>query len=454
MLSKKYNKFLVKKIGTSIYPSYYWTKLHIKLSEKLSEKQQKKRQFDSIKKIITYAYENVPYYRQVFTEIGFKPSDFRRMGDIEQLPLMDKKTYRDNIEYMVSRGYPKKLMPTVFTGGTTGEPLMLYRSYGDYGRERAYSDFAYQALGMNPNVKTIYMRGKVSDEKGVYHKVSDFGRTLYLSSHQMTPDSLEEYIDLINAFKPVLFYVLPSVGTVFAEYILRKKITISGSLKWIFCPSENLYDFQKAMMEAAFKCKIGTFYGHAEHAVFAIKCDESDLYRMVPHYGYCELIDQKGRQITKTGQLGEIVGTSFTNQVSPLIRYRTGDFASRSEKKCPCGRNCLLLEKLQGREQSMAMDKRNVRINLGPELLCTIHDKSYRNIKKFWIEQRKAGELCVYIEPNEDTPFHEIKEPFRRLLEDLYPGHFDVVIDHAEHKPRDTRVVDKHLYFRQLMNIA
>ena len=296
------------------------------------------------------------------------------------------------------------------------------------------------------------MRGKVADNKGVYHKVADFGRTLYLSSHNMTADMMDDYIRLIRAFKPVLFYVLPSVGTVFAEYILRKRIPNFNSLKWIFCPSENLYDFQKNLMESAFKCRIGTFYGHAEHAVFAIKCEHSRLYHMVPHYGYCEIIDKQGRPVTEPGKSGEIVGTSFTNQSSPLIRYRTGDFAVLSDKKCPCSRNFLMLEELQGREQSVAVDKNNARINIGPELLCTIHDKSYRKIKQFRIEQKFIGELCVYLEPNEDAAFREVSEQFKMFFEGLYPNLFDIRIDRLQSQ-NNKGAVDKHLYFVQRLNI-
>ena len=90
-------------------------------------------------------------------EFSTRSASFRRISgqlkDIEKIPFIDKNIYRDNIGDMVLKKYRRKFLPTVFTGGTTGTPLMLYRNYSDYGRERAYTEFAYQALGMGPRRK-------------------------------------------------------------------------------------------------------------------------------------------------------------------------------------------------------------------------------------------------------------------------------------------------------------
>lgn len=452
LLKNKPAKFLVKRLATNFSFQYYKHKLYIPKYEALTKDELRDYQFKKIKKIISYSYTHIPYYHNLFTQINFKPSDFKSLEDIKLLPFLDKDIYRANYDSMVSNKYIKKLLPTVFTGGTTGAPLQLIRNYGDYGRERAYTEFAYKMAGMDHRVKTVYMRGKVADEKGIYHTVSDFGKTLYLSSHKMTGDILDNYLELIAGFKPILFYTLPSVGTVFAEHIIRKGGVNFDSLKWIFCPSENLYDFQAKAMQEAFNCKIGSFYGHAEHAILATKCKHSDLYHMLPHYGYCELIDEKGNPVKKPGIIGELVGTSFTNPASPLIRYRTGDYAALAENSCSCGRNSLLLENLQGREQSVAVDKNRSRINIGPELLCTIRDKSYQKMKQFRLEQNIIGELCVYIEPVEDASFTEISEGFKTFFEKLYPGMFDISVSQLKKKDEE-KTSDKHLYFVQNLDL-
>ena len=82
-------------------------------------------------------------------------------------------------------------------------------------------------LGMDPYVKTVYMRGEVDDKNGRYHYVGNFGKTLYLSSNNMSDENLKEYVSLIQEFKPVLFYTIPSVAFTFVEYMKRNHTTPS-----------------------------------------------------------------------------------------------------------------------------------------------------------------------------------------------------------------------------------
>lgn len=448
MTVSKPTRFLIKKMMTNVSPSYFLTKRYINRTEKLSKEQLESIQLINLKKVIAHAFMKIPYYRRKWGELGFHLQDFNHMEDMAKLPFIDKSIYRDNGSDLICNKYYKKFMLKVYTGGTTGAPLLLYRSYSDYGRERAYTEYAYRTLGMDHAVKTIFMRGKVSDEQGIYHRLSDFGNTLYLSSHNMNDDQIAEYIERIREFKPVLFYTLPSVAAVFAQYMKRRKEPPFETLRWVFCPSENLYEFQRKLIEDVLKCRIGVFYGHAEHAVFAVKCEKSDMYHVVPQYGYCELIDEKGRTIKEEGVMGEIVGTSFTNAISPLVRYKTGDYAVYTTQKCPCGRNYMMIKNLRGREQCLAVDKRNSRISVGPELLCTIHDKSYGMIKQFRIEQHEAGKLDVLIRCHKPGDFSTAGNLFQAFFKKTYPNSFNINVKQLPHETNSGNR-DKHLYFVQ-----
>jgi len=259
---------------------------------------------------------------------------------------------------------------------------------------------------------------------------------------------LELYIRLMRDYKPVLLYALPSAATVLAEYMDRNNICGIDSTKHAFLPSENIYDFQKERIEKVFKCSIGTHYGHSEHAVFATRCTESSLYHVLPQYGYAELIDEDGKTVTEEGKLGEIVGTSFTNFVCPLIRYRTGDFAVYTNERCPCGRNYPMWKMIQGREQSIAIAKNGGKISVGPELLCTLHDKSYGDIRQFQIVQTTKGKLEIHVTPIEEQGFSKAKDYFVRFFDEHFPGMFDIEIVLRE-TGEDLKSPEKHLYFVQ-----
>jgi phenylacetate-CoA ligase len=56
-----------------------------------------------------------------------------------------------------------------------------------------------------------------------------------------------------------------------------------------------------------------------------------------------------GNRACNAGEIGELVVTELNNVAVPLIRYRTGDFASLSGKACKCGRGLPVIENLFGR---------------------------------------------------------------------------------------------------------
>jgi phenylacetate-CoA ligase len=413
----------------------------------LSKEALQQLQFKQLKKALINAYEKSPFYGKIFRQASINPYDLIDFNDINNFPLITKEQYRENIENVLSKDAKQPFLVRAFTGGTTGLPVPVYRNISDFAREKAFTAYAYQMLGMDLFTKTVYIRGQVDDSRGIFHKISNNGKTLYLSSHNMTDESLENYIKLIFEFRPQLLYTLPSVAMILAGYMKNNNVAPFEDLKWVFCPSENLYPFQKDFIEGVLKCQAGTFYGHSEHAVMATRCTHSDMYHVLPQYGYAELIDENGIPVKEEGRLGEIVGTSFTNPCCPVIRYRTGDYAVYTTKKCKCGRNYQTWDKIEGRGQDIALGKNNESISMGPDFLCTIFDNTYMKIKQFRIEQHHIGELTFMVLPHKGSDMHEIRRYFNRVFDEQYPGCFKIEVLHMEESKLRKR--DKHRFFIQ-----
>ena len=91
---------------------------------------------------------------------------------------------------------------------------------------------------------------------------------------------------------------------------------------------------------------------------------------------------------------GEIITTGFVNKAMPLINYRTGDFASKVEEKCVCGRNYTLLNKIVGRwGKDYVYDKNGNKI---PTTALNVHIDKQKDILNLQILQNKFGEIEVY----------------------------------------------------------
>ena len=442
---------LGKNTYMKVSPTYYRTAKLIRGTEYLPEEELRTLQFRRLKSMLIHAYKKVPHYRAVFRQAGVNPHDMTELDQIQDFPLLDKDQFRSNAEDFISEGTTKAFLMHAYTGGTTGTPTPLYRNLSDFPCEKAFTEHAYRMQDMTPSCKVVHMRGAVDDKRCRYHRVGNFGRTLYLSSHNMSDENMELYIKLIREFKPQRFYAVPSVATVFVEYMEKQNIPPFDGLRWAFCPSENLYKFQVELIERVLQCRMGNFYGQAEHAVMASRCNNSTLYHVLPLYGYAELVDEEGKTVTEEGKLGEIIGTAFTNPCCPLVRYRTGDYAVYTKKKCKCGRNYPMWEKIEGRGQAMAISKNGGRISIGPDLLCTIHDATYSKIQRFQIEQRRAGGLVIRVIPYDATDIAEIRDYFRRVFEEEYPGRFDITVESLEELEIGSS--GKHLYFIQHLEI-
>src|SRR5262249_46983306 len=73
-------------------------------------------------------------------------------------------------------------------------------------------------------------------------------------------------------------------------------------------------------------CRIADYYGQAERVAFASAFAPRE-YRFLPGYSYVEFLPYDTKLLPAGGheRLYEIVGTTFWNNLMPLVRYRTGD---------------------------------------------------------------------------------------------------------------------------------
>lgn len=356
-------------------------------------------QVQQLKRLVHHAYENVPYYRRVFDERGLKPEDIQSLSDIQKLPFLTKDIIRDNIEDLKARNYPEDAFEYVTTGGSTGIPLGFYYEKGvSRAKEWAFMKTQWDRVGYHFYDKCVILRGNVvhSSKEGKYWEKTFFGRWLVLSSYHLTPENLPKYVAEIQTFKPSYIQAYPSVIMVLANYMKSENLKPIPSLRAILCGSEKLYPWQRELLEDVFQCRVFSWYGHSEMAVLAGECEKCSDYHIFPEYGITELIDKDGQPIVDEKTLGEVVSTSLTNYVCPLIRYRTQDLALFSKKTCMCGRNYPIFQNVEGRVQDIIITKDNRPITL-TALVFAQHFGAFSRVKEMQLIQEELGKIIIKI---------------------------------------------------------
>lgn len=97
-------------------------------------------------------------------------------------------------------------------------------------------------------------------------------------------------------------------------------------------------------------CKVFTHYGMTESGYGGgVECEALNGYHMREADLYFEIINPETGRVVPDGEWGEAVFTTLTRQAMPLIRYRTGDFASFSPVPCPCGTFLKTMKRVKGR---------------------------------------------------------------------------------------------------------
>lgn len=359
--------------GTSIYESFLrnlaypmkqrltggQTLAHLKEldhSQWLPPEELQALQWKKLQELLSFAYQNCPYYGESFSKLGFTPSDIQQPQDFQRLPVLSKADIRENVDGMIAPSQRDHLIP-IRTGGSTGEPLKVYLNRGAYQFRNAIEMRSMSWWGIRVGDRTVNLWG---DSRGLNpsrrgrikgHLASAWSRFFNerrISAYHMSEEDMGHYVTGIQNFRPRLLYSYTTSAYRLAQFILESNINMQDAgLKAVVCTAEPVYPFQRKAIEDAFCCPVVNEYGSTEGGVYAFQCPSGRMHLAVEN-AYVEFL--KDGQPVGPGELGEIAVTTLSNQACPLIRYNLGDIGSFSLETCPCGRGLPLLSSVEGRQ--------------------------------------------------------------------------------------------------------
>lgn len=376
-------------------PAFNRQRALLKESQWWSREELERWQAEQLRRVLRGAYDRVPYYNRLFKKLGLKAEDLAHPEIFKKIPFLDKEIVLKNLPDLIATGHRRMIYVT--TGGTSGNQLKIYADPASRVRELAFIYDLWSRVGYNSHSRRAVLRGKVvrTDHYHRTWKYDPWRKELLLSTYDMTDENLALYLEKIREYRTEFIHCYPSTITILAKFIRKNGITDLPPIKAVLATSENTYPGQREFVEETLKTRYVDLYGHVEQLVLAGECEVSSLYHIYPQYGYTEIIDSDGKEVTEDGGMGEIVGTGFINTVMPLIRYRTGDWAVVRKGWCPCGRKYPLLEKIEGRwYQDMIVGRRG---NLLSISAINTHSDVYDRVKQYQFWQEREGEVVLKI---------------------------------------------------------
>ncbi|MDD3127287.1 MAG: hypothetical protein PHT27_06700 [Candidatus Izemoplasmatales bacterium] len=259
----------------------------------------------------------------------YKNSSYQRLTDY---PILTKEIIRkDYLPLYINRS--KKGIVTNTSGGSTGEPILIYQ-------DRNYIDWSYATMmyylqdvrQVNTFCKKVILWGSEKDifkQMNLKGKLSNFlNNQTFLNSFLMDYNKIKEYIEVINKEKPV--FLKGYAGSLYevAKFINKENISVY-SPKFIYSSAEELKDFMRAEIESAFKCPVYDFYGSREVSAMAAELHKNE-YLIFSFDNFIEVLDENNNEVLP-GEEGRLVITNLHNYYFPLIRYEIGDTAIKGD---------------------------------------------------------------------------------------------------------------------------
>lgn len=353
-------------------------------------------QLSRLKDLLGYVKEHVPYYEECESDIS--QNDIREIEDIEGLPFITKALTKESPHKLISkenfRGLTKKT-----TGGSTGEPVTIWKTPYAMGKELAATWRGYSWAGIEIGDRQGRFWGVPYIEKDKQRaKLTDFiCNRKRCSAFSFDEQSLKKYTEELSMFNPVYFYGYVSMLAEYARFFRENNTKPPFKLRSIVSTSEVLSSYHREIIEDVFDVKVFNEYGSGELGTIGHECEKGSMHISAENM-IVEVLD--GDRICKEGEVGELVVTELNNRAMPLIRYRTGDFASLSYKACPCGRSLPIIEHIAGRAYDMVLNK-DGRTFHGEFFMYIFEEAKRKNlgIAAFQVIQLEINKIKVKIKP-------------------------------------------------------
>lgn len=373
----------------------------------------KKAQFQKLREILDHAYENVPYYREIFNKLEINPQNINALEDFRKLPLLSKEKIIENFSKIIAKNYKRKDLIPNSTSGSTGVNLKFFKDRKTSNYTNAINLRHTRWTGWDIGDKHIQLWGShydISKQQKFYRRLKNIfiNRTLFLSSYDMTKENMLEYRNKINKYKPKLITGYASALYLFSRFLYENNLDVY-SPRGIISSAETLYENQRKTIESIFGCKVFNSYGCREVGSIANECREQNGLHIDAEHIIIEVLDEKGNPC-KPGKMGEIVVTDLDNYAFPFIRYKIGDLGVLKERKCPCGRGLPLFEKIVGRVWDVIVGANGNRL-IGTFWLI----KDIEGIKQFLVLQKKLGEIILNLVVDKSFTREEKQKLIKRI---------------------------------------
>lgn len=349
---------------------------------------------DKLIETLNFAKVAVPYYKDLFAEINFKPENIAKdIKYFEEIPYLTKDIINEQKERLLSAPLDAIKYHERKTGGSTGVSAMIYYDQIGLDYSAAVTRYCRNTIGATPHKSEIHFAAAFAKpvEKKMPSKDDIKNFALNRSNvffDKLNDSGLENIWKTIKSRSPYLLHGHPSTIYALACYLENKNI--EKNVFDVFESSgELLQSYMKEKISKVFGCRVIDRYGSAEFGVIG--------YELNGINSGLKILDSEGWPESRNLPDGkELIFTGFHNRLMPLIRYATGDMANVVEKQ-----DGFYMTDVVGRIHDIV----NIDgVDYPTHSIMDVMDHQIGGIKEFQIDMRNENTVLRIALENFETP--------------------------------------------------
>jgi phenylacetate-CoA ligase len=292
---------------------------------------QEAAQFSRLEKLLP-RWRKVPLYRAALAQ-----------KDFFNLPFVGKRDLRENFPKNFLRAgqnldalLENKSVELEHTSGTSEErtAVLFGRNWWNEQEARVLrlNNFVAKVLDENPNARRATIvppvcNGLVCFSNYTSKTARTVGHTLFVNQARipflLTEKELARMAEEILEWSPQFLDLDAVHGAWLALYCEREKIKFP-SVKFILCSYEFVSVVHRKILKRVFGVPIFNFYGSTETGHLLMENERGEMKASYENVFY-EIVEPDEHGV------GDLVVTTLTNEIMPLVRYRIGDLVERRE---------------------------------------------------------------------------------------------------------------------------
>jgi phenylacetate-CoA ligase len=310
-----------------------------------------------IRRLVSYAAETVPYYREWFARSGVDPREIAGARDLDRLPVLEKELVRARPELFVAEAQAANGAIAFRTSGSTGAPIEIRHD-----RRSLLANVAFGERERQPVIRSCSGSFRPR-ELYVGYETSTFKKvTAFYDDNLLLPvrparrfvsllEPIETIAALLNAERPDVLVGYGGWLALFFRTVAARGIALHPP-KLALYMGEALPHGARVEIEEGFGIPVLSRYNAVEAFKIGFFCEERAGFHLHEDLCHVRIAGRDGEQVP-AGAQGAVVITNLVNRATVLLNYPLGDLASRSEARCPCGRTLALLSELEGRVEDI-----------------------------------------------------------------------------------------------------